>query len=230
MAISSTDSIFTSDTYTPSSYQSQDPLSSAVGKTQLSPPSSLIQSSNQPTANTVDSKASSAAPQAVSTGSAAGAKGAVKSLIVAAKFMIDLNNAQSAYRATTAEIRNNMMLSRLNEDDAMSQGRQKILDRKVEGQNASNAAAAHLAAQGLDVSSHGAQNVIKAYEAIGIQNAAREEQNMYREAFKFDVEQAQLEYAKDMAAVNLKTQQLNSTLDFIFGQMDAASTAAPVFA
>jgi hypothetical protein len=220
-------SIFSSDSYVPAGgYETPDPLTTSVGRTQLSPPVDTIQSANTSTATTVDQKPGAGMSN---TDKASIAKGAVKSAVVAVKFGIDLNNARSAYRSTTAEIQNNLMLSRINEDDTYFRGRQAMLERTNQGNLASKQAMSHLAAQGLDVNSPGAQNVIRSYQAIGIYNAAREEQNMYREAFKFDVEQAQLGYAQDMAEINLETAQFNAGLEFVMGQAEAASLAYPAF-
>lgn len=222
MALSSSSSIFTADTYTPAMVET-DPLTSAVGRTQLVDPGKLTQPANTPTASDIQTKAGSSEFQLTSQGKAIGA---AKSAIVATKFVVELNNARSAYRATTAEIRNNLMLSKLNEQDTIALGHQAALERRSEGSNNADQAMMHLAAQGLDVNSPGAQNVIKSYEAMGIYNAMREESNMYREAFKFDVEQSQLEYAQDIADINLRSAEFNSYVNLGIGLADAGVSAA----
>lgn len=203
-------SIFTRDTYSSSPTNEGDALSRAVERTDLSPGDL--------------SSASSSGGSSTSGISNAQAKGAIKGAIVATKFMMDLNNARSAYQATNAALTNNLMLSRLNEADTIQRGRQSVLERRVEGEIASDQALMHLAAQGVDVNSPGAQNIIKSYEAMGIYNAMREEANMFREAFKFDIEQAELEYASDMAKINYDQAKFNATMDFAFGTLDAVAT------
>lgn len=223
MALSNASSIFANDSYSPQEYVAADPLTNSVGRTSLVDPGKLAQPSNTPTASTVEPTTKGASNTSGISGNEA--KGAVKGAIAAIKFGIDLNNARTAYRATTAQIRNNITLSQINEADTISRGRQAMLERRVEGEENSSAALMHLAAQGLDVNSPGAQNLIKSYEAMGIYNAMREESNMYREAFKFDVEQAQYEFAQDMADINYDTQRFNATLDFATGMLDAGATA-----
>lgn len=222
--------IFTSDSYDSSQSISTDPFERANTSLMPGAPSKGVASDPVGAAVNNTSLGSSQIPKekvpdnSMSAEDVAQAKGAIKGVIATTKFMIDLNNASSAYRATSAEVRNNLMLSQLNEQDTIARGHQAMLERQNEGTNNSKQVMQHLSAQGIDVNSPGAQNIIKSYQAMGVYNAMREEANMYREAFKFDVEQSQYDYAQDMAKINYNAQKLNAGMNFAFGAIDAAAT------
>jgi len=200
-----------------------DPLTRAGNRTRMVSPQALTLNPQTPAQAGTSTPTLGATPE-----SSDGRKlqGAAQGGIAVAKFMLDLQNAKSAYSTITGEIANNKLLSNLNESDTYVRGREAELSREVEGELASGQGGLALAAQGIDLSSGGAQNVLNSYKAMGIYNATREKLNTYREAFKYDIEQAQLDYADDMALVNFKKDQLNAALNFA----GSAASSAAMFA
>lgn len=122
--------------------------------------------------------------------------------IAAVGFVVDVMNANNAYQNAKGQAQINIMLARNSANDAIYRGRQAALDRQSEGFNAGNDAALAMAAQGQDVRAQGAQKLIGSYNAMGYENAAREEMNAIREAMGYQLEEVQYEYQGRMAGIN----------------------------
>lgn len=191
--LGSTTELTGSSNFTPAQAKNLDPLAEAVNKTSLAP------------------SATEATLEAETPKMAALTKARLG--VVGAQFLTDIMNAQSAYQTTTTAVQQNLMLSKLNEEDTYYRGRQKAMDQRSQGNLNADEALSNLAAQGIDISGAGAQNIVEGYRSMGAYAAMREEMNMYREAFKYDMEQVQLEMQGEIAGYNRNTQMLGSLLN-----------------
>lgn len=204
--LGSTTKLSANSTFTPAQSKPSDPLADAVDKATLLPTSS----------DAVD-KASllSTSPDGVlgEEGTKLSALSKARLGVLGAQFITDLMNADSAYRTTSTAVQQNLMLSKLNQEDAMYRGRQKAMDQRSQGNLNADEAMMNLAAQGIDISGAGAENIIEGYRSMGAYAAMREEMNMYREAFKYGIEQIQLEMQGEMAGINRDIQVMNSLMN-----------------
>jgi hypothetical protein len=122
--------------------------------------------------------------------------------VAAVGFVVDVMNANNAYENAKGQAQINIMLARNSANDAIYRGHQAALDRQSEGFNAGNDAALAMAAQGQDVRGQATQKLVGSYNAVGYENAAREEMNSIREAMGYQLEEVQYEYQGRMAGIN----------------------------
>lgn len=203
--LGSTTSVSSKSSFTPAQSKNLDPLAEAVDRTSLAPKQTLEDTpSDNPSLDTVK---------------------AARAGVMAAQFITDIMNAQSAYNQTTSAVQRNLLLSKVNEEDTYFRGRQKALEEVTRGNLNADQVSASLAAQGIDLNSTGAQNTIAGYKSMGAYNAMRQEMNMFREAFKYDVEQIQLELQSDIAYRNRNQAMLGSLTNLA---ASAAMASLPV--
>lgn len=132
----------------------------------------------------------------------------------AAKFGLDIMNANSAYNSIAGASRLNVLEARRKASDSIERGKQRALEARAEGQLEGESAILALAAQGQDVSGVNAQNVQGSLEAMGAQNALQEEINGIRESLGFELEEVAINYQMSQAATQRGTSILSSALQF----------------
>ena len=131
----------------------------------------------------------------------------------AARFGVDVMNANSAYSSIAGAARLNVLEARRKSLDALERGKQRSLEARAEGQLEGESAILALAAQGQDVSGLNAQNVQSSLEAMGAQNALQEEINGIRESLGFELEEVAINYQMSQAATQRTTSILSSALN-----------------
>lgn len=123
-------------------------------------------------------------------------------ILAAGEFIVDVLNAQSAYRNAAGQAGINIQMARNSANDAIYRGRQAAFDRQSEGFQAGEDVALAMAAQGQDVSAGATEKLRGSYQAMGYVNAAREEINAMREAMGYQLEEIQYNYDSEMAEIN----------------------------
>jgi len=134
--------------------------------------------------------------------------------LAAAKFGVDVMNANSAYGAVAAASRLNIMESRRLANDAIERGKQRALEAQAEGMQAGENALLALAAQGQDVQGANAQKVQGSLEDIGLYNGLQEEVQGIREALGYDLEEVSINYQVAQAEIERDNTILSSGLQF----------------
>lgn len=146
--------------------------------------------------------------------------------LAGAELFINVMNANSQYNAIEGQAKMNIFLATQSASDAISRGAGRSLARKQEGKRAGEASLASLAAQGIDVSSAGAQRASASQEAVGIYNGMLEEINASREALGFEQQIVQFNFDIDQADIQRDSAIIGSVLDF---GASVAPTAATFF-
>jgi hypothetical protein len=141
-----------------------------------------------------------------------------------ARFGIDMLNTFNQYRNVSGVAQFNIMQARNQAADAIYRGRQAGFQRQSEGIRAGEQSLLAMAAQGQSVSGESVQKIQRSYEAVGIENAMREEINGIREALGFQLEEIGQEYQLEMAAGQKDASVLSSVL-----QLSASAYGAGAF-
>ena len=136
-----------------------------------------------------------------------------KTLLAAAKFGLDVMNAQSAYGAIQGAAQLNILEARRQGFDALERGKQRDLEAQVEGQIVGEQTVLALAAQGQDISSAGVEKARSSVQDIGIYNGLQEEMDSIREALGFDLEEVAINYQVDLADIERQATILSSGLN-----------------
>lgn len=129
-------------------------------------------------------------------------------------FMVDVLNAQSAYRGTTGAAQLNIIQARNRAADAIYRGRQAQADAQSQGIEAGEDLSISLAAQGQDLSGAGAQKVRNSMEAMGVYAGMREEMNSISEALGFELEEVSMDYAMENAKIERDFSMIGAALNF----------------
>lgn len=137
--------------------------------------------------------------------------------LLGAKFAMDYFNAQSQYDHLSAKAATNIFLARQQASDIMTRGKEAAFKLQNLGQQRSDKAAVELAAQGIDLSSSGAQRILESQESIGLMNAMIAEINASKDALALDFEIAQLDASIDRAKLERDLSIASSALNFGIG-------------
>lgn len=111
----------------------------------------------------------------------------------------DVMAAQTQYEAIKGAGETNIYLMNHQKALTLAAGRQAALDRQMEGEQNADQASLALAAQGQELRGAGVDKVTSSYRAMALQNAAREEANMYAAIAGIDIQIANVDYNTTMA-------------------------------
>lgn len=134
--------------------------------------------------------------------------------LAAARFGLDVMNANSAYAAVKGAAALNLSEAKRQSADAMMRGEQRALEARGEAQHEGESALLALAAQGQDVQGANAQKVVSSLDAMGAQNAMQEELTALGEALGFNLEGVAINYQLDQAETNRNMSILSSALQY----------------
>lgn len=132
--------------------------------------------------------------------------------LAAAGFILDVQNANSAYASVAGQAQMNSIMARNQASDAIYRGRQAQMGAQSEGYQAGQDATLAMAAQGQDVNGSSVGKIRGSYEAIGIYNGMQEEINSMREALGYTFEEINYDYQVAQAADNRDKQILGSAM------------------
>jgi len=117
------------------------------------------------------------------------------------KFMVDVMNANNAYRNIEGTAQMNIIQARNQAADSLYRGRQAAFNSRSEGYQLGERSGLNAAAQGQDLSGAGAEKVRASYEAMGIMNGMQEEANSISEALGFELEEINYDYQVESAGI-----------------------------
>lgn len=134
--------------------------------------------------------------------------------IAAAKFFLDVMNANSAYESFKTATKMNVDNARFEAEEARQRGRERAMVAMSEGRRAGEDVTLSMAAQGQDVMGAATQTAQESLDVIAAYNAMNEETNSIREALGYKLQEIQFGFDLDQRRIERDTTILSSALNF----------------
>jgi len=137
-----------------------------------------------------------------------------EAMLDGASFMLDVYNANSAYKAYENANALQIQEARAAASDAIFRGKERAFQMTQQGNLLSEDVKVAMAAQGQDVSGPAVESIVDSYKTVAAYNAFKEETNGIREALGYQIQEVALDFELDQREIERDSKIISSALDF----------------